>query len=160
MCFLPKLWKLPDGRPDMCTLMAYLSAILGHLSFTSPPTMDMPKLRKALEWTLPPVQLQELMDVLVAIDCVRRLEAPLSKIISPTFSQRTTTLTNITSFDDFFTKTEGESLVEMDVEMIEDDEQSVDQCPQVEVTYEAAVDSFSRLTLFYETLQEKMTIFM
>lgn len=172
VCFLPKLWKLPDGRPDLNSLMAFMTTILGHLSFTSPPTMDRGRLVEALEWNVPPVQIQELLDILVSIDCVRRLEGPVSKKTTPL--QR-----KVTSFDDFFACGEqeleedssflphlsnlpSEDELEMDVEMMEvanvQREQTARQ-PQVEVTYEAAVDAFSRLTLFYETLQERMATF-
>ena len=98
ICFLPKLWKLPDGRADLETLMAAFTAILGHLSFTSP-TMDRRRLLEALEWALPPVQLDELLEILLAVECLRRVpsvggeSAHQKKKFTPTLS---------TSFDDFF----------------------------------------------------------
>ena len=159
--------------------MAAFTAILGHLSFTSP-TMDRRRLLEALEWALPPVQLDELLEILLAVECLRRVpsvggeSAHQKKKFTPTLS---------TSFDDFFASADRDrrhlpplsrSLSneddDDDVEMIDAGVQQQQQqqkkkktteSKQVqqgegETCYEAAVDAFSRLTIFYEALREEL----
>ncbi|KAH9391297.1 General transcription factor 3C polypeptide 1 [Tyrophagus putrescentiae] len=187
ICFLPKLWKLPDGRADLETLMAAFTAILGHLSFTSP-TMDRRRLLEALEWALPPVQLDELLEILLAVECIRRVPSVvgMESAQQQQQQQKKKEVTNPTtlsaSFDDFFASADRDrrhlpllsrSLSneddDDDVEMIDADvqkqqqkkkttqgKQAVQQEGEGEICYEAAVDAFSRLTIFYEALREEL----
>lgn len=188
ICFLPKLWKLPDGRADLETLMAAFTAILGHLSFTSP-TMDRRRLLEALEWALPPVQLDELLEILLAVECIRRVPSVvgMESAQQQQQQQKKKEVTNPTtlsaSFDDFFASADRDRrhlpLLSRSLSNDDDDDdvEMIDACVQQqqkqqqkkttqgkqvqqqwegETCYEAAVDAFSRLTIFYEALREEL----
>src|SRR5699024_7445958 len=70
ICYLPKLWKLPDGRMDLDTLMACFNLLLGHFTFSAT-ILDRDSLIEAFGPVIPPVQMFELLELLIMMDCVR-----------------------------------------------------------------------------------------
>ncbi len=151
--------------------------------------MDRRRLLEALEWALPPVQLDELLEILLAVECLRRVPSVggmKSDQKQQQQQQKKVTPVLSTSFDDFFASADRDRRLlpplsrsisneeeeeEGDVEMINagvqqqqkqqpkkttEGKQAVQQEGEGETCYEAAVDAFSRLTIFYEALREEL----
>ena len=170
ICFLPKLWKLPDGRLDLDSLMTCFNLILGHLTFTQT-DMDEDALLEAFGSVIPPVQILELLELLATMECVRKNEVFLHQTtFDPLVSASKSS--NISSFDDFFAA--GDALMmDTDGAMFGGSSNASEpttpsenplnpfsfsnitdtQLPKKTEVYEASVDAFSRLSLIYDSLK-------
>ncbi|KAJ6221602.1 hypothetical protein RDWZM_000147 [Blomia tropicalis] len=154
ICFLPKLWKLPNGGLDLETLTTYFTLILGHLIFVNSMATEK-SLIDAFDLLIPPVQLIELLDLLTIIECVR-------KSITPAYEyDQCNQFTSINDFNDFFTLyhynndnsfTENNSGVSTPSEVKEP--KLFSKMESLKTTYEATINSYSKLTLFCDKLKE------
>lgn len=117
ICFLPKLWRLPDGQLECNTLFAYLNHLIGYLT-VSKTSVDQKSLLEHYQSLISPVQLLELIDILIAIESIRKCTVMCGK-----------RELNPTNFDHFFQS--PSELMEMELEPV--------------VTYEASTDAYSRL---------------
>ena len=109
--------------------------------------MDRNALLEAFASVIPPVQLFELLEMLMMLECVRKSEIKIANSVSQKVQAN--------SFDDFFAIADSETFSisgppsPLDV--------NGDSQPQTEIVYEASVDAFSRLSLFNDILKSQPT---
>nr|XP_027205124.1 uncharacterized protein LOC113798745 isoform X1 [Dermatophagoides pteronyssinus] len=137
--FLPRMWKYPDGHVDVRTLFVFLSAIIDYLATDSNASIgaNVSQLENHFQRHLPPVQLQELLDALVFIDCIRK-SSPLSSTMTTTNQPK---INSINTLDDFFRPNRSPSSSLLITNNIKND-----------IMYESNIDAYSRLTSLYQIM--------
>lgn len=126
ICFFPKLWKRPDGSLDRKLLMMFLNQIIGFITLNHCNGCDLETIAKYFRTHLPKVQLIELLDLLVLIDCIR-----ITNLDFIEFDDRNASET----LDDFFENSHrSDSILHENPKIIKE-------------IYEVTVDSYCRLAL-------------
>lgn len=137
ICFLPKIWKLPDGRLDCNILFAYLNHLIGYLMIART-TVDQTSLIEHYHTLIAPVQLLELIDILISIECIRK---------TVQISQFSTFKPSLQTFDDFFSS-QSELPTSQESTM-----NSSDSELEYTYVYEATIDAYSRLFSLYHAMK-------
>ena len=72
--FFARYWKQPNGSVDLKVVFKFLSAVLGHIMTN--PCIPEEKLLEYFDQSLQPVQLLEIIELLIASQCVEVMESP------------------------------------------------------------------------------------
>lgn len=123
--------------------MASFNCIIGHLTFTKT-VMNREEIIDTFKSILSPVQLFELIDMLIILECVRK-----SQIL---VARSSVEESQVKSFDDFFTIPDVETLTFSEPPSSID---NIDCHYQMETVYEASVDAYTRLSLLYNSLKAR-----
>lgn len=138
--FLPRMWKYPDGHIDIRTLFVFMSAIIDYLATDSNASIgaNISQLENYFQRHLPPVQLLELLDALLFIDCIRISIISTNQQINP-----------VNNLEDFFCSRQSMIINVDNHQATNNDQITFNNQDQM---YEANIDAYSRLTSLYQIM--------
>jgi len=81
VCFIPLFWKNPYGKVNRKILFRYMATVLAYIMIS--PGISQKNLITRLDTLLPPVQVLDIIETLKAIETVKEIQLPETKLVFP-----------------------------------------------------------------------------